>query len=455
MPPAKECDNGKWKWGTYGDCKYNSKAEAEADNEDYRALEDIDLDVNEGMIEEAKKGLEWRKEFGRGGTEVGVKTANMIINNTMTIERVKKMYAYFKRHEPYQDSEGFEVGEEGYPSNSRIAHALWGGDSGYSWSEKKRNQIMKEENRTIVGTLITDGIELPLYTTKEEAEAYAEEMGGNGSHPHSIDGSEYFMPFNTHAEALEFMSTEEVEENTRSIDKCKECEDNCEDECIKNNKPIGEQKIKYIWDKKYNNITMEKRIYNIETRVQEGENEKMTVIGHASLYNSRSEDLGGFYEYIQEGAFTDELIAKSDVRALINHDPNLILARNTAGTLKLTADNKGLRYEFDIPNTSYGKDLAENLRNGNISQSSFAFTVGADEWTTDNEGRDIRTITKIDRLYDISSVTYPAYALAESELLVAKRGLHSYKEKKELEKEEEFLVKRSLAKLKIEIAKRK
>lgn len=279
-------------------------------------------------------------------------------------------------------------------------------------------------------------------------------MGGNGSHQHLIDGTEYFMPFDTHAEALEFMMTEEIEENKRSIDKCKDCQDNCEDECVKDNQVKGEKRIKNIWDKKYNKLTMEKRVYNIETRVEE-ENERMTVIGHASLYNSRSEDLGGFYEYIQEGAFTEELIAKSDVRALINHDANLILARSTTGTLKLQADAKGLRYEFDIPNTTYGKDLAENLRNGNISQSSFAFTVGADEWTTDNEGRDIRTITKIDRLYDISSVTYPAYALAESELLVAKRGLQVYKDKVELEKEDEFLVKRSLAKLKIEIAKRK
>ena len=578
--PAKECDNGKWKWGTYGECKYDSKAEAEADNEDYRALEDISLDVNEGMVEEAKRGLAWRKEFGRGGTEVGVRTANMIINNTMTIERVKKMYAYFKRHEPYQDSEGFKVGEEGYPSNSRIAHSLWGGDSGFSWSEKKRNQIVNEEekrvsakikkalenkveehneeikdlnldwnarvtfktlekvfdrgvgayntnpqsvrpsvkssdqwalarvnsflyalkkgkyrsgkhdtdllpkdhpvrkkmdeeknktmdneNRTLIGTLITDGIELPLYTTKEEAEAYAEEMGGSGSHSHNVDGTDYFMPFSTHEEAVEIMGEENMEEKyhydeeeeekqNRSIIECKECEDDCEDECIKGSEVIGEKKIKYIWDKKYNNITMEKRIYDIETRVHE-DNDKMTVVGHASLYNSRSEDLGGFYEYIQEGAFTEELIAKSDVRALINHDPNLILARNTAGTLKLTPDAKGLRYEFDIPNTSYGRDLAENLRNGNISQSSFAFTVKSDQWSTDQEGRDIRTITEIDRLYDISSVTYPAYALAESELLVAKRGLDTYKEKKEMEKEEKFLVMRSLAKLKIEIAKRK
>lgn len=452
--PAKECDNGKWKWGDYGDCKYNSQAEAEEDNKDYyRALEDINLDVTEGMITEAKKGLEWRKEFGRGGTEVGVKTANMIVNNTMTVERVKKMYAYLKRHEVDKQAEGFKVGEDGYPSAGRIAWALWGGDAATTWSEKKRNQIEKEENRNLIGTLITDGIELPLFTTEEEAEAYAKEVGGNGSHTHEIDGVIYFMPFDTHAEALEFMMVEEVENDTMCDDCTQDCDTVCEIE-ENNQEIVEEKKIKHIWDKKYNNITMEKRIYNIETRVEE-ENEKMTVIGHASLYNSRSEDLGGFYEYIQEGAFTEDLINKSDVRALINHDANLILARNTAGTLKLQADEKGLRYEFDIPNTSYGKDLAENLRNGNITQSSFAFTVGADEWTTDNEGRDIRTITQIDTLYDISSVTYPAYALAESELLVAKRGLQTYKDKIEMEKEEEFLVKRSLAKLKIEIAKRK
>ena len=210
-----------------------------------------------------------------------------------------------------------------------------------------------------------------------------------------------------------------------------------------------------IWDKKYNNIVMEKRIYNIESRVEETSDGKEVVIGHASVYNSRSNNLGGFYEYIAEGAFTDDLIMKSDVRALINHDPNLVLARNTKGTLKLQADEKGLRYEFEIPQTSYGKDLAINLKNGNISQSSFAFTVKSDEWSSDDEGNDIRTITEIDRLYDISAVTYPAYNMAESDLIVAQRGLACYKEQKEKQNEENDLVARSLAKLKIELVKRK
>ena len=200
---------------------------------------------------------------------------------------------------------------------------------------------------------------------------------------------------------------------------------------------------------------MEKRIFNIENRFETKEDGKELVTGYGSIFNSRSENLGGFYEYISPTAISKETIEKSDVRALINHDANLILARNTSGTLDLTVDEKGLKYSFQIPETSYGKDLAINMKNGNLNQSSFAFTVADDEWNTDEDGNDIRTITAIDRLYDISVVSYPAYSQAESDLVVAKRGLTLYKEKKEIKEEEKDLVARSLAKLKIELIKRK
>ena len=209
-----------------------------------------------------------------------------------------------------------------------------------------------------------------------------------------------------------------------------------------------------IWDKKYNNTIMEKRIFNIENRFETKEDGQEVVVGYGSIWNSRSENLGGFYEYISPSAITEETIAKSDVRALINHDPNLVLARSTAGNLNLSVDEKGLRYEFSIPETSYGKDLAINMKNGNINQSSFAFTVGSDEWSTDEDGNDIRTITSIEKLYDVSPVTYPAYSQAESDLVVAQRGLAMYKENKEIKEEENDLVARSLAKLKIELIKR-
>jgi len=120
------------------------------ENEDEtRALSDIDLTPTDGMVSAAKQALEWRKEYKRGGTAVGVRTANMIINNELTIPRIKKMYAYFKRHEVDKKAEGFDYGEDGFPSAGRIAWGLWGSDSGQSFSERKRNEIEREETRAI------------------------------------------------------------------------------------------------------------------------------------------------------------------------------------------------------------------------------------------------------------------------------------------------------------------
>ena len=426
--PAKKCENGKWKWGESGSCVYDSKKEAQDANSDYRDERDVNLDVTEGMKEEAARGKAWREEFGRGGTEVGLKTANMILSNSMTEDRVKKMYAYFERHETYKDAEGFRPGEKGYPSNSRIAHSLWGGDAGHSWSEKKRNQLKKEEKnlRKKVGSMITDGVEMPLFDSSKEAEQEAEKLGGSGFHEHTLDGETVYMPFKSHEEIMDVM-------NNRTI---------------KNN-------------------TMEKRIFNVETRVDTTEDGKDVVVGYASVYDSRSNNLGGFYEYIERGAFTDELIEKSDVRALINHDASKIMARskNGLGTLNLKADEKGLRYQFEIdPELSYAKDLAISLKRGDISQSSFAFTIApnGDEWSTDADGNNIRTIKKFDQIFDISSVTFPAYSQAESDLVVAQRGLEAYKqslveETKEeiIEEKENNLVRGSLISLNIELKKRK
>ena len=97
----------------------------------------------EAMKREATRGLEWRREFGRGGTAVGIARARDISNGRdLSIDTVRRMKAYFDRHEIDKDAEGFRPGEDGYPSNGRIAWALWGGDPGYSWAKR----IMAAEN---------------------------------------------------------------------------------------------------------------------------------------------------------------------------------------------------------------------------------------------------------------------------------------------------------------------
>jgi HK97 family phage major capsid protein/HK97 family phage prohead protease len=102
-----------------------------------------------GMVEEAGRGLAWRREFGRGGTEVGIARARDISNGrNLSEDTVKRMFSFFSRHEVDKKAEGFRVGEKGYPSNGRIAWALWGGDAGFSWSRKIAERL-QEEDRTM------------------------------------------------------------------------------------------------------------------------------------------------------------------------------------------------------------------------------------------------------------------------------------------------------------------
>ena len=142
------------------------------------------------------------------------------------------------------------------------------------------------------------------------------------------------------------------------------------------------------------------------------------------------------------------------MRALFNHDSNYILGRTTANTLKLSVDERGLRYSVNIPETTYGNDLMVSLDRGDITQNSFGFIVEEDDWSQDEEGNTIRTIKKVSRLLDVSLVTYPAYP----EATIAQRGFLNYTtelEKKENTKEEKVFTKRNLLDKRIELLKLK
>ena len=143
----------------------------------------------------------------------------------------------------------------------------------------------------------------------------------------------------------------------------------------------------------------------------------------------------------------------NDVRAFFNHDPNHLLARTSSGTLKLSVDEKGLKYEFSVPDTSSGRDLLVSMDRGDITQSSFAFTVEDDSWE-ERDGIDIRTINKVKRLYDVSPVSIPAYPDA-NDLSVAQRSLAINKEQQTRKDEEKDLIRRNLLELNIKILKRK
>jgi HK97 family phage portal protein len=115
----------------------------------YKAVDydGINLDVPAAVKSEAKRGLEWRQEFGRGGIGPGQTTARMLVGNAMTIARVRKMRAFLARHEVDKQGEGFKPGQAGFPSAGRIAWALWGGDAGVSWSNKVMRQVEARESK--------------------------------------------------------------------------------------------------------------------------------------------------------------------------------------------------------------------------------------------------------------------------------------------------------------------
>ena len=113
--------------------------------EEEKALSDINTVPTNSMAEEAARGLQWRKKYKRGGTTVGVARANQLMNKeNLSVDTVLRMYSFFSRHEVDKQGQGYKPGEKGYPSAGRIAWALWGGDPGFSWSTKVRNQIQRE-----------------------------------------------------------------------------------------------------------------------------------------------------------------------------------------------------------------------------------------------------------------------------------------------------------------------
>ena len=123
-----------------------------ATKKDYEEIEKAESDINttptDGMAEEARKGLEWRKEFNRGGTSVGVARARQLINKeSLSPSTVRRMFSFFARHEVDKRAEGFRSGEDGYPSAGRIAWALWGGDAGFTWSRRKVKELDRERDK--------------------------------------------------------------------------------------------------------------------------------------------------------------------------------------------------------------------------------------------------------------------------------------------------------------------
>lgn len=182
---------------------------------------------------------------------------------------------------------------------------------------------------------------------------------------------------------------------------------------------------KAVFDKNHELRTFD---FEIETRASEDGDDVNYVVGYAAKYDQVTMIGGQFYESVERGAFDD--IDTSFAVALFNHNWDKPLANSYSG-LKLTVDNIGLRYEFPLGNQSYAKDLAENIRTGIVSTSSFGFTIKKDKWEKRN-GSPYRRILKVDKVYDVSPTTKGAYSSTEVALRSMEEAMASVSDEEKI-----------------------
>jgi len=167
-------------------------------------------------------------------------------------------------------------------------------------------------------------------------------------------------------------------------------------------------------------------VSDLEIRSENG----MTLEGYAAVFNSRSENLGGFTEQIERGAFTQTLKARNDIKLLWNHDTSAVLGSTRAGTLELREDEKGLRVMAELPDTTLGRDISYLVKRGDIDSFSFGFSVMEDSWNSAGNERTLESV----RLFEVSLVSFPAYSATAGTAVV--RGLDKIAKRADVDADE-------------------
>ena len=454
----------------------------------------IDFTPPEGVRKEAEKGLAWRREHGRGGTAVGIARARDLANGVkLSPSTVRRMKAYFDRHEIDKKGKGWNPGDEGFPSNGRIAWALWGSDAGWAYARKvveQMNAADEEEGRSLRPFGSTQGIKPKVFVV------HGAPASGKTSYVMQHKGeNDAIFDFNKVMAAVSGMPPHQKNKNLisyctdirdliikkalnkPSVDKTWIITTNVSDdmkgqlsdipveyihidtpkeECLKRieedpeRQPIADE-LREVVERYFspeqrsapvlpnverrflgNFSDVEKAdpdLLRVERRADPTTGQPQTyLIGYAARFGKDSLLLGDFVERIDPGAF-DLVETRQDgegrpleTRCLFNHDPNHLLGRFPT-TMKMTVDEKGLRYECLLPESR--KDIEELCRRGDLKGSSFSFVVaeGGERWSYEG-GRSTRLVTKIKSLLDCGPVTYPAYG--DATVAVAKRSYQQF-----------------------------
>lgn len=396
------------------------------------------------MKDEAQRGLDWRNEFNRGGTEVGVARARDIVNGrALSLDTVKRMASYFARHEVDKQGQGWSPDEEGYPSAGRIAWALWGGDPGRRWAlaiitESEGRSDDPQENYRMDVNEETRDMEDSVYplsprqNAQYDADEQLVEVFGKYDQGNGPDGAHYVAasPFAGDGLVCSSCAFYEGPRGCEIVDGDIDPSGICKRwvipaELLTAGDPAPADMpadggprahITPVETRKVNGRDVEFRMMTAPLQIEERAVDTagpVKFVGYAAVFDSPSERLwdprhGEFVETISRSAFNRTLAAKREVRMYVNHNSDMVLSSTRSGTLTLSVDERGLRVESDLPDTSYARDLEALMRSGVVDSMSFGFSIptGGDAWSADGSSRELREII----LHEVSVVTgFPAY----------------------------------------------
>jgi HK97 family phage prohead protease len=380
----------------------------------------------------AARALEWIAEglAGDGFTDVGrARASQLAAGEPVSRETIGRMANYFGRHASDRDAEGFNSGEEGYPTPGRVAWDAWGGDPGRTWStgiiDAERSDDMNERNGEEGIYPVT-----PRQLAQYEAIESVVDLFGPYTQGVGADGSHYVAESPFADEGMVCSSCifyegprgcEVVEGDIAPEGICKlwiipaELLPAAADEPMADVVPMPMMETPTMesmteYERSEHGVTVPDRevrhVHNLELRQTD---DGMPVVeGYATVYDyaydiAGGPDMGGFTEVIAPGAAKKSAM-EADVRLLANHE-GLPLARTKSGTLELESDDIGLKVRATLdPSNPTAAEVRSAMERGDVDQMSFAFRVVRDEWNKDYSER---TISEV-KLYDVSVVTYPA-----------------------------------------------
>lgn len=446
----------------------------------------IDFTPPQGVKKEAEYGLKLRREYGRGGTAVGIARARDLANGVkLSPSTLRRMKAFFDRHQSDEKADGFFKGDKNWPSNGLIANKLWGGPNGYAWARKvveQMNAADEKEGRDLRPYGSSHGMKPSVYVVhgapgsgKQDYVAkhkgdddvvfdfykVMSALSGGGRNEKlvsycldirnlilkkALSGSNDCKTWIITTNVSDEMKRQLSDIPTKYVHV-----ESTKDECLRRieGEPDAEELRKVIEEyfaeerraaelpgverRFLGNFSHAEKadpeLLRVERRADPSTGKPRTyVVGYAARFHKDSLLLGDFVERIAPEAFgivekrEDSEGQPLQTRCLFNHSPDHLLGRFPT-TMRLIVDDKGLKYECLLPESR--QDLAELIERGDLRGSSFSFVVadGGEKWTTEN-GRSIRLVTKIKSLLDCGPVTYPAYG--DSTVAVAKRSYQHF-----------------------------